>query len=149
MTKAEAIRLAKRIEKWRDRLIPLGLGHWRIDEVSVVDETPGGPAAGATVTPSHSYDSARFWFTHSFLADADDRQLDETIIHEWLHVAMRDFDQAIESGEFDLASSARDRWSDWVGHEREGLIDKLARQIYALWVAGPEATPAHLKSLHY
>lgn len=149
MTKAEAVRLAKRVEKWRDRLVCLGLDHWRIDAVHVVDETPGGPWAKATVRPSHSYDSCEFWFTFDFMAEATERELDETILHEWLHVVMRDLDQAVESVESELSSGYREAWSDRVRHEREWLIDAMARQIYLLWQAPQEATPATLRRLHF
>ena len=149
MTKAEAIKLAKRVEAWRDRMVYLGIGHFRIDSVSVVDETPGGPTAGATVIPSHTYDSCRFYFTISFLESIESpRQLDETIIHEWLHVAMRDLDQAIESAEDDMTGTARETWNSRITHEREGLVDRLARQVYALWAADSEATPATLRRLN-
>ena len=135
VTERDAIKVAKRVEFWRDRMIPLGLSHWRVDQVSVVDEIPGRSTAKATVQPSHSYDSVIFWFDHDFVVEASQRDLDETILHEWVHVLMRDFDQAIESVEFDLSTAGRERWSDWVNHEREGIVDRLARTLYVLYMA--------------
>lgn len=125
-----AIKLAERVEEWQDRLRWLGIGHWRIDAVHVDDETPGGPHANATVRASYHYQSCEFWFKHEFVDNANDAELDETIIHEWLHVAMRDFDRAVESIEDQLSCSVREVWESRVDHEREGLIDAVARQIY-------------------
>jgi len=147
ITERDAIKVAKRVEFWRDRLIPLGLGHWRIDQVSVVDEIPGRTTAKATVQPSHTYDSVIFWFAHGFVTEASLRDLDETIIHEWVHVFMRDFDQSIESVEYDLSTGARERWSDWVGHEREGVVDRLARTFYVLYTAEKGASPRALSNI--
>ena len=130
--------LAKRVEKWRGRLQHLGVGHIRIECVTLCDETPGGPQAKATVQPSREYDSAHFWFTRDFIENCQEHELDETIIHEWVHVAMRDYDTAIESDvvEDHLAPAAHDAWVDRVDHEREGVVDRVARQIYSFWLAG-------------
>lgn len=132
-TERESIKLAERIELWQSRLARLGIGHWRIDAVHVDDETPGGPRANATVRPSYHYDSCEFWFKHDYVDNASEAELDETIIHEWLHVFMRDFDRAVESVEDQLAAAVRDIWDEHVDHEREQLIEAMARQIYELW----------------
>lgn len=129
-TEREGIKLAERIELWQERLRWLGIGHWRIDAVHVVDETPGGPHANATVRPSYHYQSCEFWFRHDYMDECTEADLDETIIHEWLHVAMRDLDRAIEAIDDQLTPAARDIWDARVDHEREGLIDAVARQIY-------------------
>lgn len=129
------IQLARRVEKWRDRLGPLGLAHWRITCVAICDETPGGPDAEATVRTSNTYDSCSFYFNSEFLEDCTEEELDETIIHEWLHVMMRDLDQAIHAIDFQLAPAAEDQWSSRIQHEREGLIDRLSRQLYRFYDA--------------
>lgn len=122
--------LARRVEKWQ-RLLPLlGVGHWRIDSVVICDETPGGPNAKASAGVSHYYDSVTFWFTHSCLDAVDERGLDETIIHEWLHVVMRDMDAAIGDAEESMAREEKRQWIDRVDHAREGLVERLARQLY-------------------
>lgn len=140
----EAINLAKRVEFWQKRLAVLGLDSWRIESVSVVDETPSGIDARATVQPSHLYKSARFWFTREFVDTVNERELDETIIHEWMHVYMRDLDQAIEEVEYEIAPASRSQWAARVQHEREGFVDALARQIYTIYKAEADATPATL-----
>lgn len=144
VTVPDAIKLAKRVEFWQNRLVPLGLGHWRIDQVSVVEDMPNGARAKATVQPSHTYDSVVFWFAQDFVAEANQRDIDETILHEWVHVFMRDFDQAVESVEYELSPAAQSRWGDWVGHEREGLVDRVARTLYMLYTAEKGASPATL-----
>lgn len=147
-TEKDAIRLGKRIEFWQKRLEPLGLGHWRIDAVHVVDDVPNnGYRAAACVRPSVHYDYCEFWFGHEYLDNCNPRDLDITIIHEWLHVAMRNFDSAAESVEDVLASNVEEIWSERVRHERENLIDRLSRQIYVLWEADARAGPAVLRRL--
>jgi hypothetical protein len=121
--------LAKRVEKWQKHLAPLGIGHWNIESVNLVDETPADVGAQATVGSHSLYDNCIFWFTHSFIEEATERELDETIVHEWLHVAMRSFDQAITSVEDSLAPAVNDQWHSWVHHEREGLVERLALLI--------------------
>jgi hypothetical protein len=122
-------RLATRVEAWRDRLAHLGMSHFRITSVHVQDETPGGPRAEASVRPSGAYDSVEFWFKWDFIQTCTNYELDETIIHEWLHVAMRDLDEAIDSVESWMTKQAYEDFVDRVDHEREGVIDRLARQI--------------------
>ena len=119
---------------WQSRLGPLGLLHWRIEDIHVVDETPGGPGAKATTQVSHCYDSCSFWFTKDFLREADERELDEVILHEWVHVAMRDLDTAVEDvDDMGLPQAALDAYSRRVGWAREGLVDRIARLIYDIY----------------
>lgn len=132
MTKRDAVALAKRVEFWQKKLSFLGLAHWRIEAVHIVDETPGGVEARATVQTKARYDNCRFWFTHDFVDTATQKEIDETILHEWMHVFMRDLDRAIESVEDALSPGVSTQWEDWVDHEREGVVDRLARQFYAL-----------------
>lgn len=133
--KLTPIQLAKRVEQWQKRLPLLGVGHVTIKCVTLCDETPGGPQAKATVQSSTHYDEAHFWFTFDFIAECDEAELDQTIIHEWVHVAMRDLDSAIESVDEQLSPAVNEVWTDRLEHEREGLVDKIARQIYHLWLA--------------
>lgn len=132
MNKRDCINLAKRVERWQQTLAPLGVSHWRIGAVTVTDDVPGQPDSQAAVQPSHDYDSVRFWFLEEFVDSATERELDEAIIHEWMHVAMRDFDAAVLWAEDSLAPAALSAWEDRIHHEREGIIDRLARLIYAL-----------------
>lgn len=128
---AEGIRLAERIEWWQHKLADLGISHWEIDRVSIVSDMPHGDA-NASVQPADRYDSCMFWFWDEYLEDATADQVDKTIIHEWLHVAMRDLDVAIESAGTDLAYATRRVWDDRVFHEREAFVEHLARTLHAL-----------------
>lgn len=108
--------------------------------MSVVDETPNGKSANASVQPSASYDSVFFWFKEEFLEEASKREVDEVILHEWMHVLMRDLDQAIESVEDELSPASEAQWNDRLRHEREGLVDRLARTFYLLYVSEKDAS---------
>lgn len=123
--------LRRRIESWQAHLAPLGLDHWRIDSVTIESDD----ANRASVQVARMYDSCHFHFDPEFLAEADDQELDEVIIHEWVHVAMRDWDQAIEAIEGELSPASKWQWNDRMHHEREGLVDHIARQIYASYNA--------------
>lgn len=135
MNNRDAIKLAKRIEAWQKRLEPLGVGHWRIDSVTV--EESDMATNDASVTPSWRYDSCRFWFRQDYVDNATDRDLDETIVHEWLHVAMRDLDSAIESAEEQFSPAAREVWETRMVHEREAFIEHLARTIVTMYNINP------------
>jgi hypothetical protein len=87
----------------------------------------------ASVTPAWRYDSCKFWFRQSYVENATDRELDETIVHEWLHVSMRDLDSAIEAAEDQFSPAAREIWEARVLHEREAFIEHLARAIVDMY----------------
>ena len=125
-TEAESVKLAQRVAYWQKRLAPLGIGHWKVESVNIADETPSGPGALATVHVANDYDVCSFWFTHKALDESTAEELDQTIIHEWMHVVMRGFDQAVEAVEDHLSFPVRAVWEDRVQHEREGLVDRLA-----------------------
>lgn len=127
------IQLAKRVEKWQHRLAHLGISHFRINSVTIDDETPGGPHAQASVRVSENYDNATFWFKWDFINDCTERDLDETIIHEWLHVAMRDLDQALDSAETWMPKATYADWDERIDHEREGLVERLTRTLAEFW----------------
>lgn len=131
MTNKQAIQLAKRVETWQERLKGLGIGHYEIERVSCVDETPGGPNANATVHTAKHYDVVIFWFKNDYLDEADEGSIDRTIIHEWIHVAMRDFDAALEAVEAWMPERTYEDWEERIDHEREGLVERFARQLYS------------------
>lgn len=121
---------------WQRKLVDLGVGHFRIKDVEIVDETTSGPHANATTFISDNYDVVSFEFTKQFLRDEPDEEIDRTIVHEWVHVAMRDWDRIV------------DRLGDWmpnhmqyemdalVDAEREGLVDRLATCLHNLHKSG-------------
>lgn len=127
------IQLAKRVEKWQHRLAHLGISHFRISAVHLVSDTPGGPRAQASVCASEHYDSAEFWFRWEFIEECTERQLDETIVHEWVHVAWRDFDESVRGAESWMPSRTYDDFEERITHEREGLVERLTRTIIDLY----------------
>ncbi len=125
--------LVRRIEAWQQRLAHLGIGHFRIVAVHLTDETPGGRYAKAAVQASTDYDTCEFWFALEHLEGCTERDLDETIIHEWLHVAWRDFDGVVDSVEPWMPKATYADFDDRIHHECEGLIERLARSIAAFY----------------
>lgn len=124
--------LTKRVLYWQQKLSPLGVGHWRV-EVKIVAEPQGKPSSKACVKSSQLYDTCWMEFAADELAIATARDIDETIIHEWLHVAFRDFDHAVREGIYSyFPSPAEDAWEARVDHEREGVVDRLARTLISL-----------------
>lgn len=133
--KITPIQLAKRIEKWQHRLTLLGVAHWRIDEVVLCAETVAGPGAGVSVSYPSTYDNCRFEFTYEFLEGADEQRLDEVIIHEWLHVAFRDFDEATKMAKDWMPPASYTDFEARLDHEREGIVDRLSKALYASYHA--------------
>ena len=135
MTSQRSIQLAKRVETWQKRLGPLGLLQYTIDSVSCSDSPGGNEWSAACVTPSANYDRARFEFRNDvvdFAYDNDDFEyLDQTILHEWLHVSFQAFENTIELVDDKLSSAQSEIWQEALTHTREQLIDRLARQLYA------------------
>lgn len=134
MTNRRSIQLAKRVEAWQKCLEPLGLAHYRIEQVTVEENPDGNERANASVTPSDLYDSAWFSFSSSFVDhcydDDDLPKLDQVIIHEWLHVAFRDYYAAIALAEEHLSPPMREMWESALNTPHESLIERLARQLY-------------------
>lgn len=129
------VQLAKRIETWGKRLAPLGVAHFEIREIVLGDECPWGDSkrdANASVWTSAHYDVCRFFFSEDFVKGASAYELDQTICHEWIHVAMRDHDEAVASPEDYMSSASFGEWNDRVLHEREGLVDRLATTLVNL-----------------
>lgn len=146
----EPIALAERVEAWQKRLGPLGIDHWRIEVITVGDddEVTSRRDAIASAGVSTHYESVRFFFRGSYLEDCSLRDLDETIVHEWLHVVGRDLD---------FAYSELDEWfplATWdlvlagLNHARESEIERLARLIVSLWYAPAKASNERLDLLY-
>jgi hypothetical protein len=127
--------LTKRVEKWRKRIEPLGIGHFTITGLHIVDETPGGPDAEASAYISHNYDNVRMWFAAPFLAEATSQQVDETILHELVHIGMRDVDRATDPVERYMPVATFEDFADRLLHEKEKFVDRVAKTIYSTYHA--------------
>lgn len=144
--KITPIQLAKRVERWSKDLVELGLAHWRIEYICITDEMPtdadGGARANASVNVSHLYDSYTLHFRDSFIEEADERELDEAIVHELLHVWMRDLDEAIDSASGFMTEQVRYENGERTTAARERMVENMARLIVRLKLGGkPRFTP--------
>lgn len=115
-----------RVLMWQGRLSHTGVGHFEVG----VQLTPTLPSdkdsARACVDISPYYDWVEFYITPSTTEAPD---LDYVIVHEWLHVAARDLDDATHGVAETLGTEARRLYLDRLDHESEGFIDRLARAI--------------------
>jgi hypothetical protein len=110
----------------------LGLAHWEFD-VRIVDSDPQGiENSSAAIDIEDHYDSATIEFKRVRLEEMDQDAVDRTIVHELLHAAMRDHDEAVDSISTSLAVPFWQLWDNRLGHESEALIERLARTIVAL-----------------
>jgi len=128
--------LAKRVEAWKDRLEFLGLGHWRIDGVGILDDIPDTENSVACVQTAHLYDNFRMFFRRDYIEESDEADIDETIIHELIHVAMRNLDRTYETVEEWMPRHTFADFMVTVGFEREAFVERLARTIYGLYCGG-------------
>lgn len=96
-----------------------------------MDNPAGNPNSAAAVSCSGDYDRCTFEFSHEAV-EGDPIELDRTIIHEWLHVAMRDMDAAVNSFEGLLAPQTWEVLDDRYDHEKEGFIERAAFLIERL-----------------
>ena len=128
--------LEKRVKFWVKRLHHLGLGHWRLDEVCIVGEIPEEPGAVASVQTSHLYDNFRMLFRSDYIAQADGPGIDETIVHELIHVVMRNLDRTYETVEEWMPKHTYDDFMVNVVMEREAFVERMARALYSLVAEG-------------
>lgn len=125
--------LKDRVLFWQEALRLMGVSHWTI-HVDVVDE-PSDSAlynAKAAVSCSTHYDQAWLEIGKDWLRKTSDDEADEVIIHELVHVTMRDMDDTIVRVCEYLGEPAKSIWLDEVRHEREGLVDRVALTLHSL-----------------
>lgn len=113
------------VRAWAPRL---GLSHWEIDVTW--DETLTDDVANVVV--ESSYDGARITLRADLVEHPDAEYVEATVVHELLHVVMRDLDATLPPV-LDLlprgaASLARARYE----HESEGIVDRLATVLVRL-----------------
>lgn len=124
--------LAERVEAWQQRLSLLGIAHFRIRAITMTDEVPGWADSHAGVSVDTDYDTVQFYFDNSYVEGATDKQLDETILHEWVHVAMRDLNNATNLARDWFPQGTWRTYDENLDHHKESLVDRMARQLYAL-----------------
>lgn len=123
MTKRQ---LATRVRYWQKRIPDLGVSHWRLESLKVDDECHGGLAA---IRKREDYDSFDMEIQTEYLRDGSLRDMDETIVHELLHLAFRDLDDTIAHAETWMPDATYQDFDGHIDHEREGLVERLARTI--------------------
>jgi hypothetical protein len=128
----DAVELADLVAQWQQLLKPLGVAHYRIDSVTIEDMVPGKALSHAGVSVAEDYDSCRFYFNETWLEGANSFELDETILHEWVHVAMCDLNNATDLARPWLPEATWDTFDQNLDHHKETLVDRVARTIYAL-----------------
>lgn len=134
--------LRKRVAYWQKTLKPLGLEHWNLEVDVVEDPSPGATRdASAAVSCSTHYDTAWLEFREDWLPDAPDEEIDKVIIHELLHVAMRDFDHEADKPEEFLGVVVGEVWQSGMKHAREALVEKLARTLYLAYSSNVVQSP--------
>lgn len=127
--------LARRVALWQKRLERAGVAHWELRDLLIVprEEMPLGPSVAAVHLPN-DYDIFALHFSRESLDEMENqRQLDETIVHELVHVAMRSFDLAVSSAEDEFSPAAANEWNYRVKHERERFVDGIARAFVAAY----------------
>lgn len=126
-----ARQIKARVDFWTKRLAPLGLSHWDF-EVYVFDgDIEDSPGCDATADTSDQYDSARLSF-RADKVDRDVREVDQLVLHELIHVAMRDFDETVDLVGWQLSIPVKSVWEQITDREREGLVERLARTIWSM-----------------
>lgn len=132
--------LAKKISYWQDHpaLKHLGIAHWRFTlmwQECCDDENPDYEVL-ATAYPHELYSDATLTFNKERFEDEDyEGDQDRYIVHELLHVAMRDYDNCVEDNnpfEPYVPPVVMVQWKNQVKREREAHVDALARVIVGL-----------------
>jgi hypothetical protein len=125
------VELAERIEEWQQRLELLGVAHFRIRAVTMTDDVPGWADSNAGVSVDVDYDTVTFYFDNRYVEGSTAKQLDETILHEWIHVSMRDLNNATNLAKSWMPEQTWSTFDENLDHHKETLVERLARQLYA------------------
>jgi hypothetical protein len=132
----EAVKVAERVEFWQKELTELGIGHWRIKGVSFFNTDYS--SRDATVHCETDYDSCVFEFRQDWWFEADQKERDETIIHEWIHVAMRDLDQVRNLVSQWMPEATFTNYEETHKHALEGFVERLSWLLYRLHTSPAE-----------
>jgi hypothetical protein len=125
-------KLEKRVKFWQERLSELGVSHWRLESICIVEECESGKSAAASIHFPADYDSFDLQFKREHLKFASKQRIDEDIVHEFLHLAWRDMDDTTAGVTTWMPNATYDDWRERYKHEQEGLIERTARLIVRL-----------------
>lgn len=124
-------KLLKRVQFWQKELATLGISAWRLDELELVESDD----FRAQVCASSHYDLYKLRFDREFLEDATEQDLDETIVHELLHVVMRDLDTATDRAIRYTPGGEDGELHSSIKLAREALVHRLSLQIVSTFYA--------------
>ncbi|HSE44967.1 MAG TPA: hypothetical protein VLA89_06530 [Gemmatimonadales bacterium] len=105
----------------------LGLSHW---EIGVDFDT--ATDANATVWRPHYYDKGVVITLNSEWRTWDSQRANEIIVHELLHLVLRDLEVAMDSVERLVPKKAWVALNARFDHEIEGAVDRLALKFVEL-----------------
>jgi hypothetical protein len=110
------------VAEWQTRL---GLERWQLTHSW---EKPLVRGANAVITRSSSYDTASLRVARDWQSWPADK-LAWNVVHELLHLHMRDVDQTVAPVKDALHPDAWAMFNARYEHEIEGVIDRLAARI--------------------
>lgn len=122
-----AKQLESRLRYWKRKL---GLHDWEF-EIQITAHPNGKDGSDACVHTHNHYESAIIELLDEF-EDWDKTKTDRVIVHELLHIRMRNLDTAISSVYDYLAPAPCNMHHERVEHETEGYVEWLARLIVEL-----------------
>jgi len=112
------------VREWQTRL---GLDGWKIT-VEVAD-TPDD--SYAEIKPDVAYDSATFILSPGYVGWTP-ALANQTVVHELLHLLVRDIDAVVEDSRSQLHPQASVQVEKRYEHEVEGFVDRLAAKLVEL-----------------
>jgi hypothetical protein len=117
--------LAKLVEAWRKMLIP----EWRVTLKETLPPDHDGDC-WATCQTSDDYRSITVHFTDDLLEESP-RQVEITIVHEFLHALTRPWRKLIDDVEYEVSKPKFDLLNELREHEEEQLVDRLSCVLVA------------------
>lgn len=112
------------VETWKGHL---GLDGWKIAvEFATVPDT-----SYAEINGERSYDAAKLTISPAY-GEWTENFAEQTIVHELLHLLVRDIDNVVEDARSQLHPQASAQIEKRYDHEVEGFVDRLAIRIVAL-----------------
>lgn len=133
MTNEPPMWLAELVREWRDRL-----QLWETAVAMQLGDLDAGTLAEASLTPNINH--ARITFRRD-LADQDGptSELEKTIIHELIHVALAGITDAWADDVIDqLAPAAQMLARDWLHRAIEPAVERMAQAIHQMAGKYPE-----------
>lgn len=127
--------LRDRVAYWQHHpaLSSLGLGAWDLSVEWLPEDNDDPESPIASAEPHHYYDEGELKFSRAEIDNCTALEVDRAIVHELLHIFMRDLDEAAEEQiSLYFPFPAASGWRARVKHEREGFVDRMARTIVAL-----------------